>query len=180
MYSGHMSNWEYILFDLECDGFKPKQIWCICMVDLITRQRESFVGPDRIALAIVRLQAAKLLVGHNIKSFDIRVIEKITEGVVQFDRDKILDTLHLSKAMVKMDDHKLDSWGQILGKPKLNTPFSFYRFDPRMVPYCERDVDLNLDVFLALWALMEARHGDKLPSKWSVLTEYRQALPKPI
>jgi len=172
-----MSSWDYILFDLECDGFRPKQIWCICMVDLITRERESFVGSERIALAIMRLQAAKLLVGHNIKSFDIRVIEKIMEGVVQFDRDRVLDTLYLSKALVKMSDHKLDTWGTILDKPKLDTPFSFYRFDPRMVPYCERDVDLNLDVFLALWALMEARHGDKLPTKWSMLTEYRAALP---
>lgn len=176
VYSEHMSNWEYILFDLECDGFKPKRIWCLCMIDLITRERESFVGPERIAVAILRLQAAKLLVGHNIKSFDIRVIEKIMEGAVTFDRERILDTLHLSKALAKMDDHKLDSWGEILGLPKLETPFSFYRFDPRMVPYCERDVDLNLQVFLALWALMEARHGDKLPSKWSMLTEYRDAL----
>lgn|SRR3990170_5184162 len=175
-----MSNWEYILFDLECNGFKPNKIWVISMIDLITRQRESFVGPDRIAQAIMRLQAAKLLVGHNIKSFDIRVIEKIMEGVVQFDRDRVLDTLHLSKAMTKMDDHKLDSWGEILGLPKLETPFSFYKFDPRMVPYCERDVDLNLQVFLALWALMESRHGDTLPSKWSMLTEYRAELGKQL
>lgn len=175
-----MSKWEYILFDLECDGFKPKQIWVICMVDLITREKASFVGPERIAEAIMRLQAAKLLVGHNIKSFDVRVIEKIMEGVVQFDRERILDTLYLSKALVKMDDHKLESWGTILGKPKLDTPFSFYRFDPRMVPYCERDVDLNLDVFLALWSLFEARHGNKTPPKWQMLNEYRAELARPL
>lgn len=173
-----MSSWEYILFDLECNGFKPDKIWVISMINLITRERESFVGPERIAVAIMRLQEAKLLVGHNIKSFDIRVIEKIMEGAVAFDRLRILDTLHLSKALVKMDDHKLDSWGEILGLPKLPTPFSFYRFDPRMVPYCERDVDLNLQVFLALWALMEQRHGEQIPPKWQMLTEYRQALPQ--
>ena len=172
-----MADWNYILFDLECDGFKPKRIWVISMIDLITREAESFVGADRIAQAIARLQDAKLLVGHNIKTFDIRVIEKITEGVVQFDRDKILDTLYLSKALVKMDNHKLEGWGEILGLPKLDTPFSFYRYDPRMVPYCERDVELNLQVFLALWALLEKRHGTKIPPKWQMLTEYRAALP---
>lgn len=170
-----MSNWEYILFDLECDGFKPKRIWVISMIDLVTRQRESFVGPERIALAILRLQAAKLLVGHNIKTFDVRVIEKIMEGAVSFDRDKILDTLYLSKALVKMDDHKLDTWGEILGLPKLPTPFSFYRYDPRMVPYCERDVDLNLKIFDALLVLMEHRHGEKIPPKWQMLTEWKAA-----
>lgn len=170
-----MANWEYILFDLECNGFKPDKIWVISMVDLITREKESFVGADRIAEAIVRLQAAKLLAGHNIKTFDVRVIEKIMEGVVQFDRDKILDTLYLSKALVKMDDHKLEGWGEILGLPKLDTPFSFYRFDPRMVPYCERDVELNLKVFDALLVLMEHRHGDKIPPKWQVLTEWKAA-----
>ena len=172
-----MSSWEYILFDLECDGFKPKQIWCICMVDLITREKASFVGAEAIAEAVFRLQAAKLLVGHNIKSFDIRVIEKLTEGAVQFDRDRILDTLYLSKALTKMSNHKLEGWGEILGVPKLDTPFSFYRFDSRMVPYCERDVDLNLQVFLALWSIMEHRHGEKIPPKWKVLREYKEAIP---
>ena len=172
-----MSSWEYILFDLECNGFKPDKIWVISMVDLITREKASFVGAEAIAQAILRLQDAKLLVGHNIKTFDIRVIEKIMEGAVQFDRTRVLDTLHLSKALVTMDNHKLEGWGEILGVPKLDTPFSFYRWDPRMVPYCERDVELNLQVFLALWALMEKRHGEKIPPKWQMLTEYHQALP---
>jgi hypothetical protein len=172
-----MSSWQYILFDIECNGFKPTKIWVISMIDLITRQKESFVGPERIAVAILRLQEARLLVGHNIKTFDVRVIEKIMEGAVTFDRARILDTLNLSKALVKMDDHKLETWGEVLGVPKLATPFSFYRYDPRMVPYCERDVELNLAVFLALWSLLEARHGETLPAKWQVLKEYREALP---
>jgi hypothetical protein len=174
-----MSNWEYILFDLECNGFKPTKIWCICMTDLITRENRSFVGPAAIAEAIILLQDAKMIAGHNIKTFDVRVIEKITEGAVTFDRDKILDTLYLSKALVKMDDHKLESWGEILGVPKLSTPFSFYRYDPRMVPYCERDVELNVQVFLALWSLLEQRHGDKVPPKWQILKEFKNALPAP-
>lgn len=176
-YNDQMANWEYILFDLECDGFKPKQIWCICMVDLITREKASFVGAEAIAEAIFRLQDAKMLVGHNIKTFDVRVIEKITEGAVTIDRNRVIDTLHMSKALVKMDNHKLEGWGELLGVPKLDTPFSFYRYDPRMVPYCERDVELNLEVFLALWAIMADRHGDKIPPKWQALNEYRSALP---
>jgi hypothetical protein len=151
-----MANWEYILFDLECNGFKPTKIWCICMTDLITRENRSFVGPAAIAEAIILLQDAKT-----------------------FDRDKILDTLYLSKALVKMDDHKLESWGEILGVPKLPTPFSFYRYDARMVPYCERDVELNVQVFLALWSLLEQRHGDKVPPKWQILREFKNALPVP-
>jgi hypothetical protein len=175
-----MSRWEYVLFDLECDGFKPKRIWVICLIDLITRERKSFVGPDAIAEAIMILQAAKLLVGHNIKTFDVRVIEKIMEGAVTFDRNLVLDTLHLSKALVNMSNHSLEAWGEILGVPKLDTPFGWFKFDPRMVPYCERDVDLNLQVFLALWAIMENRHGDKIPPKWQMLTEYRSAISAPL
>ena len=149
------------------------------MIDLISRERKTCVGAEQIAQAIDLLQNAEMLVGHNIKSFDIRIIEKIMEGTVTFDRDKVIDTLHLSKALTKMDNHKLDGWGEILGLEKLSTPFSFYRFDRRMIPYCERDVDLNLKVFLALWSLMEARHGEKIPSKWQKLNEYREELSKP-
>ncbi len=171
-----MSKWEYVLFDLECNGFKPDKIWVICMIDLITRERKSFVGMEAIAEAIMILQDAKLLVGHNIKTFDVRVIEKIMEGAVSFDRDRVLDTLYLSKALVKMDNHHLEAWGEILGVPKLDTPFGWFKFDPRMVPYCERDVDLNLEVFLALWALMEQRHGQKIPPKWKMLTEFKESV----
>jgi hypothetical protein len=165
--------WKYILFDIECNGFKPDKIWVICMIDLITGERKSYTG-DKIAEAILILSQAELLVGHNIKTFDIRVIEKITENLVTFDRDKVLDTLYLSKALVEMDDHKLETWGEILGFPKGDTPFSFYRYDARMVPYCERDVDLNYKVFTSLLTILDYKHGAKPPKKWAMLKEYRE------
>ena len=175
-----MSKWEYVLFDIECNGFKPDKIWVICMLDLVTREKKSCVGSLAIAEGIHILQEAKMLVGHNIKSFDIRVIEKIMDGAVTFDRERVVDTLYMSKALAKMDNHRLEGWGEILGVPKLDTPFSFYRYDPRMVPYCERDVELNREVFLALWALMENRHGEKIPPKWQVLAEYKRSLAPPL
>lgn len=142
------------------------------MVDLITREKATFWG-DSLADGIERIQKAKFITGHNIKTFDLRVIEKITEGLVTIDRSLVLDTLYLSKALVKMESHKLDDWGEILEFPKMDTPFSFYRWDPRMIPYCENDVELNLRVFDALLALMNHRHGEKTPKKWSILKEYR-------
>ena len=170
-----MSSWEHLLFDLECDGFRPKRIWCLSMVDLVSHEKESFVGESRIAEAIMRIQAAKMVAGHNIKSFDLGVIERITQGLVQIDRSKVLDTLYLSKALVKMTNHRLEDWGEILEFPKMETPFSLYRFDERMSRYCENDVDLNHRVLLALIEIMKARHGEKIPKKWEILREYHRA-----
>lgn len=174
-----MTSWKYILFDLECNGFKPTKIFMISMVDLISHQRQNFIGVDEVTQAILRLSEASLLVGHNIKTFDCRIIEKLTDNAVTFDRSRILDTLYLSKAMVKMTGHKLEDWGEILDIPKMKAPV-FHKFTPEMIPYCERDVELNLQVFLALVGIMEQRHGEKIPLKWQMLTEYRKEFPRLI
>lgn len=131
-----------LLFDIECNGFKPSTIWMIGVIDLATDAFTAYVGDD-VALGIARLAEADCLVGHYIKGFDIPVIERLTDGAVQFAQDRLIDTVELSRALFpSLENHKLKTWGEILGVPKMEFT-DFDRFDPRMVDYCERDCRTN-------------------------------------
>ena len=166
--------WEYILFDIETDGLNPKFIHMISMSDLITMERKSFVGLDEVCKAIQILDEAKMVAGHAIIFFDCAVIEKMTEDAVTFPALKTVDTLEMSRSLAKdMRAHGLKAWGEKLGFPKLEQPDFDKGFTEEWIPYCERDVDLNVKVFfLLLERLLEEYQQDNLPQRWSALTGY--------
>lgn len=137
----------YILFDIECDGFFPNQLFVICITDLVTRAKKTYVGIDAIAEAIDRIGKARMVVGHFIKGFDLPVIKRLAGMSV--NKDRVIDTVDLSRRLCDLPDHKLKTWGEIVGLPKLDAPL-FEEFSPEMVPYCERDVEVNEIVFFVL------------------------------
>lgn len=157
---------EYLLFDAETNGFKPDTIWTIVITCLLTRERTSYVGLDEIAEAIDRLSKAKMVVGHYIKGFDLKVIRNLVDVDIPIER--AIDTLELSKRFCALPRHGLDYWGSLLDLPKLPRP-SFDVFTPYMVEYCERDVDLNVAVFDVLLDILVER--EEL-SNYPVLESY--------
>ncbi len=166
--------WDYILFDIETDGLNPKVIHMISMTDLITMEQKSYVGMDQVCRAIQILDEARMVCGHAIKYFDCAVIETMTEGVIKFPASKTIDTLELSKSLAKeMKSHGLKAWGEVLGFPKLTQPDFDAGFTDEWIPYCERDVDLNVKVFLILLErLLTSYREDNLPQRWSALSNY--------
>ncbi len=145
----HRMSFELIAWDIEADGFKPKQIFCMVVADLLTGEKKIF-PPDQIAEGCLLVSQADLLVGHYIRGYDCPVVEKLSQGLIQFDTNKLLDTLDMSKALVKHQaKHSLKVWGDILGLPKMDSPL-FEHYDPRMLPYCERDVDITVRLFYHL------------------------------
>jgi DNA polymerase-1 len=88
------------IFDVETDGFLESYITIHCMVllDIDTQEVHRF-GPFEIAEGVRRLQAAELIVGHNIIKFDLPVIRKLYPGFVSPEgfRGVIRDTLVMSR-----------------------------------------------------------------------------------
>jgi DNA polymerase III alpha subunit (gram-positive type) len=145
---------EILVGDLETDGFDPSQIWVVGILNLETDEYKSYTGDD-IAEGLCRLADADLVVGHNFKKYDAAVIEKLSHGVIKIDHDKIDDTWELSRELFpELPNHKLETWGEILGSPKIKYNKGFAKFHPEMLPYCEQDVRLNADVYRTFIAEM--------------------------
>jgi DNA polymerase III epsilon subunit-like protein len=143
------STWEFIGYDIEANGFKPNVIFCICMTDLLTLESKTYYGDD-IPEACFILGEAKMVVGHYIRGYDCPVIEKLTDGMITFTEEAKVDTLDMSKRLYpSRQKHSLEMWGEEFGMPKLKSPL-FEKFDPAMLPYCRRDVEITVKLFFHL------------------------------
>jgi hypothetical protein len=146
-----MSN--ILIGDIETDDLKPSVIWMVGVMSFETGEFTSYVGDD-VAEGILRLVEAEAFVGHNIEGYDVPVMENLTGNLIRFQRDRLIDTLPLSRKHIPgMPNYKLKSFGDMFGIPKL--PFrEFHTFSPEMVEYCERDCLINLRLFRHLLTLI--------------------------
>ena len=137
-----------LVFDIETDDLKATKIWCLSICDVETEHVDSYWG-DRLDLGIKRLEEADKLIGHNIISFDIPVLERLAGA--KLSGKKVVDTLVLSRLFnpVREGNHGLESWGFRLNFPKIDFE-EYHVFSKEMVTYCERDVLLNKRVYDAL------------------------------
>lgn len=146
-----------LVADIECNGFKPDRIWVLGIYDLDLKVYQSYVGDDEVPNGLLRLLDADIVVGHYFKGFDAKVIRDLTEGLVNIPNEKIHDTVEIGRALFpNMPDQKLQSWGEILGFPKLDYDGGFDEFNPDMVPYCQRDVELNAALYEFFLAHIES------------------------
>lgn len=164
--------WEYVIFDIETDGLDPSVIHVLCMTCLVTWESKTFVGTDQVAEGLLILDNAKMVAGHAIKVFDCPVIEKLTEKAVIFPYKKTIDTLELSRHLTNMRANGLKAWGEKLGLPKLEQPPFDQGFDNTWIPYCERDVELNVKVFNYLLEKLIEKYGLEIPERYQALVEY--------
>ena len=143
-----MSDWRFVCMDLEANGFKPSHIFCICVTDLLTGETKEFT-PETLAEGCLLLAQADFVVGHYIRGYDCPVIERLTDKLVTFRPESILDTLDMSKALTSNPKHSLKFWGTELGLPKLESPL-FESYTPGMLVYCRRDVEITVKLFYHL------------------------------
>ncbi len=162
---------EFLLFDIEANGFKPNTIYVISILDLISREVVSYHGLDNIAIGIQRLLDAQMLVGHYIKGYDIPVIELLSGA--KFNKDVLVDTLELSRTYCDLKKHGLGYWGDMIGLPKLPKP-DFDKFDEILITYCERDVRVNEMMFdIILEIIIEQ---NTIPEKFKLVESYFSAI----
>ena len=134
-----------LVYDIECDGLNPTQIFCIVAIDADTLQEYKF-RPGEIDAGINLLKSADCLIGHNIIGFDNLVLERL-HGC-KLNEKKIYDTWIMSQVLNYRRPHKhgLAGWGQFLGYSKIDFD-DFTKYSEEMLRYCVQDVRLNLKVF---------------------------------
>ena len=153
------------IFDIECDNFlaKVKKLHSLVLLDVDTGEMHSYAFPGSshstqdFDEALVHLEHAEELIGHNIIAFDLPVIQKLAPHF-SFT-GKLTDTLVLSRLIhsdMKTEDaprlaaktispklygrHSLEAWGERLGLPKGDYQGGFAVWSQEMQEYCEQDV----------------------------------------
>lgn len=123
------------------------------ITDFSTGVFTPYVG-DAVAEGILRLSEADAFVGHFIEGYDVPVMERLTDNLIHFHRDRLIDTLPLARRHIPgMPNYKLKTFGDMFGLPKL--PFrEFTEWSPAMIEYCERDCRITLELFRHLLTLI--------------------------
>ena len=132
-----------LVADIETNGFDdPNVIWMVGVLDYHTDEFTPYVGEEQVAEGLIRLSEADCIIGHYFLGYDNKHIARLTEGLVTLPKSKIIDTYQLSSdyapKSLGLKNHKLATWGELFNFPKGNYK-DFDRFDPAMIPYCERD-----------------------------------------
>ncbi len=125
------------------------KIWCVVTQDVDTGIVRSYPHTDFVGLK-EQLEAATLIIGHNILSFDVIMLRRIlgVNFTCQF-----WDTLVVSKLMYPdinnhpLGDNSLESWGKYLNNPKQDYTGGWESYSTEMLEYCIQDVRLCKDIF---------------------------------
>ena len=142
-------NFNGVIIDIETDDLYPDAttIHCIVCKELSTGKIIKFT--DNYNSFINYCKTNNLyFIGHNIISFDLRIIRKLLNYAHPITRT--IDTLILSQLSNPIRDggHSLKSWGIRLGYPKTEPPSNnFDRFSEELVTYCINDVELTHKLF---------------------------------
>lgn len=154
-----------LLFDIEANEllWRVSKIWCVATQDIDTGEK-NFYPPNALDEAIVALQAAECLVGHNIIGYDLPAIWKIMGKWTEFPL--ILDTLIVSRGLFpeRYGGHSLEAWGDRLGYPKVKFDKEQFKigYTEEMGIYCQGDIEVNVRVFQELDKEMEKQYGNTL------------------
>jgi len=129
-----------IIFDIEADGLNPTVVWCIVAKELDGPTHK--FDNTQIEEGVKFLEAADVLIGHNIIGYDIPVLEKLHGAKLTKNRE---DTLVMSRLFnpVRENGHSLKTWGYRVNCAKQEQPENFDEYTPAMLEYCVQDVALN-------------------------------------
>lgn len=145
----------YWVLDLEADSLTPSTIYCVVVTNVQTKQTHRFYGDERQWAFIGWMSETRpTLVGHNLLSFDVPVLNRLWG--VGIALDSCVDTLVLSflDDPQRQSGHSLAAWGSRLGFPKLDFN-DWSQFTPEMLKYCEVDVEVTRQLYLHLCKIME-------------------------
>jgi DNA polymerase I len=150
-----------LLFDLETDNLlrDVTKVHCMVVMDIDTEEVFTFTEDTMEQGLQFLYDEAEMLGGHNIVSFDLKVLKKL----YNWDHrpgTKVLDTLVTARMMHpdlrKKDQdrpgfpadligrHSLRAWGIRIGEHKADYNGGWAEFTEEMLLYCVQDVKTNL------------------------------------
>lgn len=156
-----------LVFDIETNGLDPDTIWLVVAQDLATGEQHVFTDHEDCGRPLgdfVELfDRAEALIGHNIISFDLPVLKKLTgwEPTTQ----TLVDTMLLSQ----MNDferpnfepflknkfggrHNMKVWSLYLGNEEKHDDPSWLEYSEEMRERCTSDVRINVHMYRAMMA----------------------------
>ena len=147
-----------ILFlDIETDGLDANKIHvCVCK----DRETDQLTYHTRAYTFNTLIENYDTIVGHNILSFDVPVLNKLWKSNIPFT--KICDTYILSSLFNpdREGKHSLKAWGKRLGLDKIELK-SFSLFDKEMLDYCINDVEITHRLYEYLMGTEKRDFSDK-------------------
>lgn len=140
------------IWDIEADNLlrKVRWVWCHVFKNIDTGEVIALRPGDEHWREI--MESAKLIVGHNIVSYDFNVLEKLYNFKRRKDlvvHDTFIMSLVLNYNLFPGGRHSLENWGALLGYPKIEFE-DFSAFSEKMLTYCINDVELNHRVYSRL------------------------------
>jgi len=122
--------------DIEADGLNPTKIHCLSC----TNDEGTFSTTDYAEMREF-LDGLDVLIGHNIRRFDIPVLEKLLD--VEY-KGRVIDTLALSWILEpERNRHGLASWGEDFGIPKPEIDDWVNLSVEEYIHRCEEDTKIN-------------------------------------
>jgi DNA polymerase I-like protein with 3'-5' exonuclease and polymerase domains len=160
-----------LAFDIETDGLlyskesPVSKLWCVVIFDCKEKQYYEY-RPDQIDQACKHLSEATILIGHNIISYDIpvlqtlypnwkstaQVIDTFTLASLVYPKDKLLELdtsifAHIDKS--QRGRQGLRAWGQRLQNLKGDHQ-DWSQFSEEMLSYCKNDVLVTVQLYTYL------------------------------
>lgn len=143
------------VFDIETNGLLKEldRIWLISMLDIDTMEQETwrpFMGEMGW---VEKYKSATLLIGHNVKAFDILAIEKVYD--IKLPRSvSVHDTLVLSMVLDYLrfgyEGHSMERWGEAIGEEKQEHE-DWTQYSEEMRSRCISDVRINYSMYVELF-----------------------------
>ena len=142
----NLKTYNLIFCDIETDGLDATTIWCaVCLHNGVSE----VICNEQDFKTYVSDRPECTFVFHNGIGFDVPVVERLWN--FSFDRDRVLDTLVLSRLAdpSRSGGHSLRNWGNLLGFAKGDHE-DWSQLTPEMIDYCIRDTELTEAVYKKL------------------------------
>jgi len=143
----------FVVFDAEANGLHPDRFHCLCYYDNGLHSITDYEGMRQF------LTQAEVLVGHNIKRWDIPNLERVLGIKV---KARLIDTLAISWYLEpERNRHGLEYYGEELGvrKPYIKDWNNLDLED--YVNRCNRDVEINLRLWDKQWRALLNLYGSE-------------------
>lgn len=145
-----------LVFDIETDGLldSVSKVHCIVYSEVGSNVYHRHHGPDGIEYALDILSKSRLI-GHNIISYDLRVLEKLYPKFKRPLLENTIDTLVLSRLAWpdRTGGHSLEAWAKYFISRGLEVPEKYMISDwenqsvDDYLLRCETDVLINTKVY---------------------------------